>query len=142
MMIASKLNLYLLSLRQVKGNVNGKFFRKLLKLIKIAVPRLVCRETACLVVLSISLVIRTILSIQISDVSGSIVKAIVKVQFSDFIYKIIILALYSLPSSGINSGLEYLNKKFALYMRENMTKHFHEKYLTKMCFYQVICHIN
>jgi ABC-type uncharacterized transport system fused permease/ATPase subunit len=107
-------------------------------LIKIAIPRLVSRETACLSLLSLFLFIRTILSIQVSDVSGSIVKAIVKVQFSDFIYKIIVLALYSLPSSIVNSGLEYFNKKLGLYMRENLTKYFHEKYLTKMCFYQVI----
>lgn len=117
--------------------MNGKFFRKLLKLIKIAIPRLVSRETACLSMLSLFLFVRTILSIQISDVSGSIVKAIVKIQFSDFIYKIIVLALYSVPSSIVNSGLEYFNKKLGLYMRENLTKHFHEKYLTKMCFYQV-----
>lgn len=49
----------------------------------------------------------------------------------------IVLALYSLPSSVVNSGLEYLNKKLGLYFRENLTKHFYEKYLTNMCFYQV-----
>lgn len=47
------------------------------------------------------------------------------------------MGLYSFPSSVVNAGLEYLNKKLGLYMRENLTKHFHEKYLTKMCFYQV-----
>ena len=110
----------------------------MLKLIKIAVPRLFCRETACLSVLSLFLFVRTILSIQISDISGSIVKAIVKIEFNEFIYKIIVLALYSLPSSIINAGLEYFNKKLGLYMRENLTKHFHENYLSKMCFYQVL----
>ena len=114
---------------------------KLVKLIKIAIPCVFGREAASLFLLSLLLVIRTLLSIQISNVIGSIAKAIVNIKFSDFTYRIVVLILYSFPASVVNSGLEYLNKKLGLYFRENLTKHFHEKYLTKMCFYQVK-HIN
>jgi ABC-type uncharacterized transport system fused permease/ATPase subunit len=107
------------------------------KLIQIGFPKLIGRETTCLGSLSLLLVIRTILSIQVSDLNGSIVKAIVKVDPQSFFVKIIVLMLYSFPSSAVNSGLDYLNKLLALFLRENLTLYFHEKYLNKMCFYQV-----
>jgi ABC-type uncharacterized transport system fused permease/ATPase subunit len=122
---------------KVKASVDKKFLRKLIKLMKIAIPNLIGRETLSLALLSSLLVIRTVLSIQIADVNGSIVKSIVRINFSDFIYRIFELGLYSFPSSVVNSALEHLNKKIGLYMRENITKYFHEKYLNKMCFYQV-----
>jgi ABC-type uncharacterized transport system fused permease/ATPase subunit len=49
----------------------------------------------------------------------------------------IIMGLYSLPSAAVNSGLDYWNKKLGLYFRENLTKFFNQKYLQKMCFYQI-----
>ena len=121
----------------VKANVDKKFLKKIFKLLKIAIPNLLGRETISLAVLSSLLVFRTILSIHISDVNGSIVKSIVKIDFYDFVYRIFVLGLYSFPSSVVNSALDHLNKKIGLYMRENVTKYFHEKYLNKMCFYQV-----
>lgn len=123
---------------KVKALVDKKFIKKLKKLLKIAIPRWVGRETISIAVLSALLAIRTVLSIQISDVNGSIVKAIVKINFYDFVYRIFELGLYSLPSSAVNSGLEHFGRQIGLYMRENITRHFHEKYLNKMCFYQVI----
>ena len=122
---------------KVKASVDRKFLKKLLKLIKIAIPRFLGRETLSIGILTSLLVVRTILSIQIADVNGSIVKSIVRINFYDFIYRIFELGLYSFPSSVVNSALDHLNKKIALYMRENITKYFHEKYLNKMCFYQV-----
>jgi ATP-binding cassette subfamily D (ALD) protein 3 len=47
------------------------------------------------------------------------------------------LGLYSLPSAIVNSSLDYLNKLLGLYFRENMTKYYHSKYLTGMCYYQI-----
>ena len=122
---------------RVKASVDRKFLKKLLKLIKIAIPKWRGRETLSIGILSSLLVVRTILSIQIADVNGSIVKSIVKINFYDFVYRIFELGLYSFPSSVVNSALDHLNKKIGLYMRENLTKYFHEKYLNKMCFYQV-----
>lgn len=113
------------------------FFKKLLKLIKIAIPKLFGRETVSLGLLSGLLVLRTVLSIYISDVNGSIVKAIVNVNFMKFIKQIIILGLYSFPAAVVNSSLDYFNKLLGLYFRENITKHLHKKYLSGMCYYQI-----
>lgn len=83
------------------------------------------------------LVLRTFLSIWISDLKGSWVRSIVKKDLVSFIKQMIMMTLYSFPSATVNSGLEYLNRKLGLYFRKNLTKSFQEKYLEKMCFYQI-----
>jgi len=55
---------------------------------KIAIPKLFGRETLSVVALSALLVLRTVLSIYISDVNGSIVKAIVGVNLLNFIKQV------------------------------------------------------
>lgn len=47
------------------------------------------------------------------------------------------MGLFSFPSAVVNSSLDYLNKILGLYLRENLTKNFHETYLKGMCFYQI-----
>lgn len=64
------------------------FFLKLVKLLKIAIPKLFGRETLSIVALSVLLVLRTVLSIYVSDINGSIVKAIVGVNFLKFIKQV------------------------------------------------------
>jgi len=122
---------------KLKGKVDMKFLKKLVKIIKISFPKLFGRETIVLFLLSLALIFRTLLTIEISDVNGRIVKSIVKMDFAGFFYRLFVLSLYSLPSSFTNSSLDFLNKLLGLYLRENLTKHFHEKYLQNKCFYQI-----
>lgn len=122
---------------EIKGYVDQDFFKKLLRLLKVALRKPFGRETMSILILSCLLVLRTILTIYISDVNGSIVKAIVNVNFIQFIKQIVILGAYSLPSAVVNSSLDYLNKTIGLYFRENLTTYFHKRYLSGMCFYQI-----
>lgn len=123
--------------KKMKGKVDMRFLKKFIKILKISIPKTVGRETIVLVLLSIALIFRTLLSIEISDLNGRIVKAIVRMDFAGFFYRLFVLSLYSLPSSFINSSLDLLNKLLGLYLRENLTKYFHEKYLQNKCFYQM-----
>jgi ATP-binding cassette subfamily D (ALD) protein 3 len=122
---------------EIKGLVDSEFFHKLFKLLKIAIPSIYGREAISIILLSGLLVLRTVLSIYVSDVNGSIVKAIVSRNFLKFVKQIIILGLYSLPSAMVNSGMEYFNKLLGLFFRENLSNYFHEKYLNGMAFYQI-----
>jgi len=122
---------------KLKGKVDMKFLKKLIKILKISIPKLFGRETIILFLLSLALIFRTLLSIEISDVNGRIVKSIVKMDFAGFFYRLFVLSLYSLPSSFTNSSLDLLNKLLGLYLRENLTKYFQEKYLQNKCFYQI-----
>lgn len=72
-----------------------------------------------------------------SEINGSIVKSIVEINLYKFLENMTILFAYSVPSAIINSSMDYLNKILGLYFRQNITKYFHQKYLSGMCFYQI-----
>ena len=51
------------------------------------------------------------------------------------------LFLFAIPSSMINSGIEYIQKKLALLYRKRLTSHFHNEYLRNMHYYK-ICNLD
>ena len=51
------------------------------------------------------------------------------------------LFLFALPSSTVNSAIDYFQKKMALAFRSRLTSHFHEKYLKNMHYYK-ICNLD
>lgn len=51
------------------------------------------------------------------------------------------LLLFAVPSSTINSALDYFQKKLALKFRARLTKYFHSSYLKKMHYYK-ICNLD
>jgi len=65
-----------------KGNVDALFWKRVAKLVKHVIPTYTGKEMQYIVLLSILLVIRTMMSIWLADVNGKIVKAIVNKSFS------------------------------------------------------------
>jgi ATP-binding cassette, subfamily D (ALD), member 3 len=49
--------------------------------------------------------------------------------------------LFSIPSSAVNSGMEYFSKLLSVAFRERITEYFHEQYLQNM-FYYKICNLD
>lgn len=45
--------------------------------------------------------------------------------------------MYSLPSSLLNSALDFITKSLSVHFRENLAKDMNDKYLTKQIFYQM-----
>jgi len=105
------------------------------------VPNYTCKESKYLVILSLLLVLRTYMSIWLAEVNGKIVKSIVDRNFKKFLWKVFNLFLFSVPSSGVNSALDYFNKLLAISFREKITEKFHDDYLQKM-FYYKICNLD
>lgn len=81
------------------------------------------------------------MSIWLADVNGKIVKSIVERNFNKFVYRIFNLMLFAIPSSAVNSGLDYFQKLLSVSFRERITDYFHERYLEKM-FYYKICNLD
>lgn len=46
--------------------------------------------------------------------------------------------LFAVPSSAVNSAMDYFTKILALSVREKLTVYFHKKYLKNMFYYKVI----
>jgi len=93
------------------------FFSKVFKLIKIAIPSWRSTEVLHLGALTFMLGLRTYLSIKLAAINGGIVKTIVDRNFPDFVKRCIFLMFFSIPSSTVNSSLDYLNKKISLLYR-------------------------
>lgn len=92
-------------------------------------PRTNCKESKYLLILSLLLILRTYMSIWLAEVNGKIVKSIVDRNFKKFCIKIFNLFLFSVPSSAVNSALDYFNKLLACSFRERITEKFHDDYL-------------
>ena len=127
--------------KQSKGNVDRKFLKRLLKLIKIAIPGWASRETSYILFLSVCLVVRTILSIQLADVNGTVVHGIIKMDRGKFLKGLATILSYAIPSSVINSLIEYLGVIIALQFRERLSNHYHDRYINDKFFYQ-ICNLD
>lgn len=91
-----------------RGNVDNLFWERLHKLIKIVLPSWKSKEARYIYFLSLLLVIRTMMSIWLADVNGRVVKAIVNKSLPEFLSKIFNLFLFAVPSSMINSGIDYI----------------------------------
>lgn len=120
------------------GHVDKKFIARLKRLLEVAVPGLWTKEVMYLLILLSFLVARTFLSIKISEVNGSIVKAIVERDFHTFLMRIGVLASIAIPASTVNSMLKFLGNKLALSFRTRLVHYFHDRYLQPMIYYKVI----
>ena len=113
------------------------FWERIKILLKIAIPSWNTKEALYIVVLSGLLVVRTYLSIWLADVNGQIVKAIVSRDFAQFMRRVFALMLFAIPSSTVNSGMDYFSKLLSVAFRERLTDYFHSKYLTNMFYYKM-----
>lgn len=132
----------------VKGHVDKEFFERIQKLLKIVIPSIRSKEVAHITTLTLLLVLRTLMSIWLAEVNGRVVRAIVNRSFPQFLKSVPIasltcllqifgLLLFAVPSSAVNSAMDYFTKLLALSFRERLTRHFHRQYLQKMFYYKV-----
>jgi len=123
--------------KKVKTAVNKQFTDDLKVLLKIAIPTLWCKEVMYMIILAFFLVVRTILSIRIADVNGTIVKAIVRRKFWTFVMRIMTLGSIAIPASFVNSWLAFYTNRLALQFRTRLVHHFHDIYCSEMMYYKV-----
>lgn len=97
--------------------LNIEFIFQFLRLIRIMVPSLFCRETVLLTGHTISLIIRTFLSIYVANMEGAIVKFIVRKDAKNFVRMLVRWFSVALPATFINSMIRYLESKLALAFR-------------------------
>lgn len=97
--------------------LNIEFILQLRQLLRIMVPRLVCRETGILGIHTLCLVVRTFLSIYVAAMEGAIVKFIVRKDFKNFSIMLLKWIGIALPATFINSMIRFLENKLALAFR-------------------------
>lgn len=97
--------------------LNIEFLLQLRRLIRIMIPKLICRETCLLGIHTLCLVSRTFLSIFVAAMEGAIVKYIVRKDVRNFAVMLMKWFAIAIPATFVNSMIRYLENKLALAFR-------------------------
>ncbi|CAL4107241.1 unnamed protein product, partial [Meganyctiphanes norvegica] len=117
--------------------VNKEFFDQLKKLLKILIPSCTSKPALILYVHTITLIIRTFLSIQVATMEGRIVKYIVQKDVVKFALMMTSWISFAIPATFVNSMIRYLESHLALSFRTRLVRYSYDLYMKNQTYYRV-----
>ncbi|CAF0995574.1 unnamed protein product [Rotaria magnacalcarata] len=126
-----------LAKKDQKVAVDKRFFRNLIKLLKILLPKFFCGESLFLVLVAASLVARTYADVWMIKNSTSIESAIIGRNSALFKENVINFA-YGMPLLAfVNNALKYTLEELKLRFRKRLSLYLYDQYLKGFTYYQV-----
>ncbi|KAI9737259.1 MAG: hypothetical protein M1818_005792 [Claussenomyces sp. TS43310] len=120
-----------------KVEINREFFKNLSRLIRIVIPGWRSKEMTLLIIHSVFLVVRTLISLYVAELDGRLVSNLVRGRGRDFLMGIVWWMAVAIPATFTNSMLSYHQAEASLLYRTRLTKFIHERYLSNMTFYAI-----
>ncbi|ESN92353.1 hypothetical protein HELRODRAFT_194295 [Helobdella robusta] len=124
-------------INQKTKNINKRFYTQLKKLLKIVIPSLQSKEFFVLICHTLTLVLRTYLSVVVARLDGYIVRSIVRKDGGQFAMSLIRWLLIAVPATFVNSLIRFLERKVALMFRTRLVMYAYALYFKDQTYYRV-----
>ena len=111
--------------------------QRLRALLRIVLPGVKSKEFFILCLHTMFLVSRTLVSIYVAQLDGSIVKSIVDRKLKLFVWLMCKWMAIAVPATYINSMIMYLESKLSIAFRSRLVKHVYEMYMKDETYYRV-----
>ncbi|CAG8549508.1 11860_t:CDS:2 [Acaulospora colombiana] len=122
-----------------KVGVNRAFFKQLVAILQIILPRVRSKEVFLLILHSVFLLLRTWLSIVVAKLDGRIVRDLVSANGKEFLKGIVYWFVIAIPAAYTNSMIRFLQSKLSIGFRTRLTRYVHDLYLNKQdAYYKAI----
>ncbi|GFU03890.1 ATP-binding cassette sub-family D member 1 [Nephila pilipes] len=116
---------------------NKVFLQQLSKLIKVMIPGIWSIEAGLLVLHTLSLVLRTFLSIYVANLEGCVVKFIVRRDIRMFTVQLTKWLFIALPATFLNSLIRFLESQLALAFRTRLVRYSYALYFKNQTYYRI-----
>ncbi|XP_054722118.1 ATP-binding cassette sub-family D member 2-like [Uloborus diversus] len=116
---------------------NKAFIKQLGKLVKIMIPGVWNIEAGLLLLHTLSLIMRTFLSIYVAKLEGCVVKFIVRKDIRMFTVQLSKWLLIALPATFLNSLIRFLESQLALAFRTRLVRYAYSLYFNNQTYYRV-----
>ncbi|THH19625.1 hypothetical protein EW146_g1583 [Bondarzewia mesenterica] len=115
---------------QNKPNVDRSFLRQLLAILRVVFPSYRSKEVGIVLLHSVFLVLRTVLSVGVAKLDGRIVRDLVSANGKGFLRGLGLWFLLAVPSIYTNSMIHHLQSNLSLRLRTKLTRYTHDLYLS------------
>ncbi|TRM66009.1 ABC transporter transmembrane region 2-domain-containing protein [Schizophyllum amplum] len=109
--------------------VDAVFYQRLNSILKIVIPSIRSKEALLLFSHSCLLIFRTLISIYVAALDGTIVASLVRRQPKLFFLNILKWLIVAIPATLTNSWISFLQNKLAMAYRTRLTKEVMDQYL-------------
>ena len=116
--------------------MDREFFKQLMFILKIIIPSWRSKEVGIIAVHTFILVMRTLISIYVAGLEGTMVRHIVQKDVPAFGGKMLRWFAIAIPATFINSLIRYLEKQMALSFRSRLVGYSYEQYFKNETYYR------
>ncbi|CCW65410.1 unnamed protein product [Phytomonas sp. EM1] len=125
------------STRRILSFPKSRSVTNFISLLRIAIPSWRSKETGIIFILSIFMILRTVVSVNLAKMMGRLGRTVIECNKRSLFRDILLFFLACIPAALLNTSLDYYREVLELCFRQNLTTHFHRRYITRKVFFRL-----